>query len=122
MNKYLIHPDLMTNMKGFLAQTCSIQEFTLNDPDTTGETEDKTWTDIYTGIDCKISRFTHGKNEVRRPDKTVVLHPYSIVLDGVYTVGEGNRIASDGSYYDILSVDYDSHNTFTSLVCERIKW
>ncbi len=121
MNKRLIHPDLMSSLTYVLDQTCSIQSFA-NDAGTIGETEDKTWSDVTTDISCKIARFTHGKNEIRREDKTVVLHPYSIVLDGIYSITEGNRIASEGSYYNILSVDYDSHNTFTSLVCERVKW
>ena len=122
MNKSLIHSDLMASLTYVLAQTCSIQNYSLNDPDSVGETEDKTWADVTTGISCKISRLSHGKNEIRRPDKTIVLHPYAIVLDGVYSVTEDNRISSGGNYYDILSVDFDSHNTFTSLVCERVVW
>ena len=121
MNKFLIHPNLMSSLFRFFNSTCDIQEPTYP---TDGETEPSGWTSVESDVNCVISRIKGGSdgNEIRRSDKTVVLHPYGIVLDGVYSVTESNSILSSGNRYDILSVDYDSKGNMTSLICERIKW
>lgn len=123
MNQRLIHPDLMTNLYRFFNSTCSIQVPTLV-PGDVGETNDKTWADVTTDIDCVISRIKQGSSgyEIRREDKTVVLHPYGIILKGVYTLTEDNRIVSNSQAYDILAKDYDSKSNMTSLICEQIEW
>ena len=123
MNQRLIHPDLMNSLYRFFNSTCSIQEPTLV-PGDYGETENFTWADSETGIDCVISRIKQGANgyEIRREDKTVVLHPYGIILKGVYTLTENSRIVSDSQAYDIIAKDYDSKSNMTSLICEQIEW
>ena len=119
MIQRLIHPDLTTSLFRFFNSTCAIQNPTIP---TDGETEPSSWTSQDTDIDCVISRIKGGSagNEIRRKDKTIVLHPYGIILDGVFTVTEKDRILSDSIAYDILSIDYDSKSTYTSLICERI--
>ncbi len=123
MTQRMIHPGLMTNLFRFFNSKCAIQNPTVTAGDY-GETEPASWASSETDIDCVISRIKGGSegNEVRRKDKTIVLAPYGIVLDGVFTVTEKDRILSDSVAYDILSVDYDSKSTYTSLICERIKW
>jgi len=123
MNQRLIHPDLMTSLYRFFNSTCDIQEPTLV-PGEYGETQDKTWISTETDIDCVISRIKQGANgyEIRREDKTIVLHPYGIVLKGIYTITENNRILSGSDTYDIIAKDYDSKSSMTSLICERIEW
>ncbi len=123
MNQRLIHPSLMANLYRFFNSTCAIQNPTVTAGDY-GETEPASWSNQETNIDCVISRIKGGSegNEVRREDKTIVLHPYGIILDGVFTITEKDRILSDSVAYDVLSVDYDSKSTYTSLICERIVW
>ena len=123
MTKRMIHPGLMANLFRFFNSKCAIQNPTVT-AGVYGETEPASWTSSETDIDCVISRIKGGSqgNEVRRSDKTVVLAPYGIVLDGVFTVTEKDRILSDSVAYDVLSVDYDSKSTMTSLICERIVW
>ncbi len=122
MNQRLIHPKLMTNLFRFFNSVCAIQNPTIAAGDY-GNTEPSTWANQDIDIDCVISRIDSGSegNEVRRSDKTIVLHPYGIILDGVFTVTEKDRILSDSIAYDILSVDFDSKSTYTKLICERIK-
>lgn len=121
MNQRLIHPDLMTNLYRFFNSTCDIQTPTIVAGDY-GNSDPSSWISTSTNVDCVISRIKKGSqgNEVRRSDKTIVLHPYGIILDGLFTVTEKDRILSDGTAYDILSVDYDSKDTYTSLICELI--
>ena len=123
MIQRLIHPSLMTSLYRFFNSTCAIQNPTVTAGDY-GETEPESWTSSETDIDCVISRIDNSSdgNEVRREDKTVVLHPYGIILDGVFTITEKDRILSDSVAYDVLSVDFDSKSTYTSLICERIVW
>ncbi len=123
MNQRLIHPKLMPSLFRFFNSVCAIQNPTITAGDY-GNTEPSTWANQDIDIDCVISRISNSSdgNEIRREDKTVVLAPYGIVLDGVFTVTEKDRILSDNVAYDILSVDYDSKSTMTSLICERIKW
>lgn len=122
MNQRLIHPRLMTSLFRFFNSKCAIQNPTIV-PGSLRTSDPTSWTSSETDIDCVISRISNSSegNEVRRKDKTIVLHPYGIILDGVFTVTEKDRILSDSVAYDILTVDYDSKNTMTSLVCERIK-
>ena len=121
MNQRLIHPDLMTSLYRFFNSTCAIQTPTIVAGDL-GNSDPSSWTSTDTDIDCVISRISNSSegNEVRRKDKTIVLHPYGIILDGVFTVTEQDRILSDSVAYDILTIDYDSKSTYTSLVCEII--
>lgn len=121
MNQRLIHPDLMTNLYRFFNSTCAIQNPTIVAGDL-GNSDPSSWASSETDIDCVISRIKGGSdgNEIRRKDKTIVLHPYGIILDGVFTVTEKDRILSDSVAYDILTYDYDSKSTYTSLVCELI--
>ena len=123
MTKRMIHPGLMANLFRFFNSKCAIQNPTVT-AGNYGNTKPSTWTNQDIDIDCVISRIDSGTegNEVRRKDKTIVLHPYGIILGGVFTVTEKDRILSDSIAYDILSVDYDSKSTMTSLICERIKW
>lgn len=122
MTQRLIHPKLMSSLVRFFNSKCAIQNPTITAGDY-GNTEPSTWANQDIDIDCVISRIKGGSqgNEVRRKDKTIVLHPYGIILDGVFTATEKDRILSDNVAYDILSVDYDSKSTITSLICERIK-
>lgn len=122
MNQRLIHPDLMTSLYRFFNSTCAIQSGTITAGDYGNSDVGAPWTSTSTDVDCVISRIKGGSegNEIRRKDKTIVLHPYGIILDGVFTVVEYNRILSDSVAYDVLSVDYDSKSTMTSLVCELI--
>lgn len=121
MNKYLIHADLMANLFRFFNSTCDIQTPTVDGGDY-GGSDPTSWTNVTTDIDCVISRISNSSegNEIRRKDKTIVLHPYGIILDGVFTIDETNRIVSNSLNYDVLSVNYDSKNTYTSLICEII--
>ncbi len=122
MNQRLIHPGLMTSLFRFFNAKCAIQNPTII-PGELGNSDPSSWASSETDIDCVISRISNSSegNEVRRKDKTIVLHPYGIILDGVFTVTEKDRILSDSVAYDILTVDYDSKSTMTSLVCELIK-
>ncbi len=122
MTQRMIHPKLMTNLFRFFNSVCAIQNPTVTAGDY-GETKPASWANQDIDIDCVISRIDNSSdgNEIRREDKTVVLAPYGIVLDGVFTVTEKDRILSDNVAYDILSVDFDSKSTYTKLICERIK-
>jgi hypothetical protein len=122
MIQRLIHPGLMTSLFRFFNSKCAIQNPTIVSGDL-GNSDPSSWASSETDIDCVISRISNSSegNEVRRKDKTIVLHPYGIILDGVFTVTEKDRILSDSVAYDILTVDYDSKSTMTSLVCELIK-
>jgi len=119
MIQRMIHPGLMPNLIRFFNSICAIQNPTIP---TDGESDPSAWTNQDIDINCVISRIKGGSagNEVRREDKTVVLHTYGIILDGIFTVTEKDRILSDSDAYDILSVDFDSKSTYTSLICERI--
>ena len=121
MNQRLIHPNLMNSLFRFFNSKCAIQNPTIVAGDL-GNSDPTSWSSSETGIDCVISRIKGGSagNELRRKDKTIVLHPYGIILDGVFTVTEKDRILSDSVAYDILSVDFDSKSTMTSLICELI--
>lgn len=122
MNQRLIHPRLMTSLYRFFNSKCAIQNPTIV-PGALGNSDPSSWASSETDIDCVISRISNSSegNEVRRKDKTIVLHPYGIILDGVFTVTEKDRILSDSVAYDVLTVDFDSKSTMTSLVCELIK-
>lgn len=121
MNQRLIHPGLMSSLFRFFNSKCAIQNPTIAAGDL-GNSDPSSWASSETDIDCVISRIKGGSdgNEVRRKDKTIVLHPYGIILDGVFAVTEKDRILSDSVAYDILTYDYDSKSTMTSLVCELI--
>lgn len=121
MNQRLIHPKLMSSLFRFFNSKCAIQNPTIVAGDL-GNSDPTSWASSETDIDCVISRISNSSegNEVRRKDKTIALHPYGIILKGVFTVTEKDRILSDSVAYDILTVDYDSKSTMTSLVCELI--
>lgn len=121
MEQRLIHPKLMSGLYRFFNSVCAIQNPTIVAGDL-GNSDPSSWASSDTDIDCVISRIKGGSdgNEIRRKDKTIVLHPYAIILKGVYTVTEKDRILSDSVAYDILTYDYDSKSNMTSLICELI--
>lgn len=121
MNQRFIHPKLMSSLYRFFNSKCAIQTPTIVAGDL-GNSDPSSWTSTSTDVDCVISRIKGGSdgNEVRRKDKTIVLHPFRIILKGVFTVTEKDRILSDSVAYDILTYDYDSKSTYTSLICELI--
>ncbi len=121
MNQRLIHPDLIASLYRFFNSTCSIQSPTIV-AGPYGNTDPSSWTTTDEDVKCDISRISNSSegNEVRRKDMTIVLHPYAIVLQGVYTVSESYRIVSAGVNYDVMSVNYDSKSNYTSLICELL--
>jgi len=124
MNNNLIHPQLMENLVGFFPHICDIETATYSADGVGDVSEDlKSWASLEADVQCKISAWNSQRegNEMRRSDSTIVLHPYVVMLQGLYTtISERDRVVSDSINYDILSIDVDSESTMTRLVCERL--
>lgn len=124
MNKYLINPKMLDGLKSFFEEVCDIEEYEIpaNDYGEVGESA-KVWKTKLAEIDCDISDFNLQRtgHEVRRFDKTVVQHPYAIMLRGLYAVTEKDRVLANSKYYNIISVDYDSKDIMTRLICEIVE-
>ena len=123
MRNSLIHPKLMDNLYRFFPDIGNVERGTLV-PNEVGDTAEELteFEVLHEDVKCRISAWSGERkgDEYRRPDKTVVLHPYQIVLKGVYDCKESDRFVHLDKTYDILSVDYDSENNYTRLITEII--
>jgi len=122
MDKRLIHPDLMNDLEDyFFTKDCTIQTPTIA---SSGETEPSGWSNKLTelkGKKAEISALRSG-DEIRRKDGTIVMHPWTVVLNSYQpTITEKDRLVINSVNYDILSVHFDSEDQITRLIVEVVK-
>jgi hypothetical protein len=123
MKNTLVHPKLMNNLYRFFPKEGNVERGTIPENDLGDTVEDvQEYSVLHEGVRCRISSFNTSRegDEIRRRDKTIVLHPYGIVLKGVYDCKESDRFTCEGKVYDILGVDPDSENSYTRLITEII--
>lgn len=114
---YIVHPDMLANLTGFYASTCTIQQATVTQNAVYEDVE--TWANLHVGVACAVAPASGG--EVKRPDQTYVSATHMVNLAGYYpTVTERMRVLVNGLVLDILLVVHDSHQKTTRLTCEVV--
>ena len=111
----LIHPRMLSSLEAtFYVATCTIQEAT--------ETQDAygqpipAWADVVGLTDLACSVAALSENEQRRPVGTISEETHHISIAGYYAaVLPTMRAVVATVNYDIVAVEYDSHNIMTRL-------
>jgi hypothetical protein len=111
----LFHPAMLERLADFFPSTVTIQYPVETQDPLSGELS-VVWTDLpdHIGLGCSLA--PSSGREVRQPDHTYVIADYTIALPGSYpSITEKMRAVVNGTAYDILLVQGDSHAETTRL-------
>jgi hypothetical protein len=116
----IFHPAMLERLSGFFPSTVTIQEPTQVQDPVTGEVT-YTWAAVAGMVDLPCSHGPSGGVEVKRSDQTYVVSNYTLALAGSYTgIDETMRAVVDGSTFEILLVQHDSHGMKTHLLTRKV--
>ncbi len=113
--KPLTRPGLMSALRNFYPQLCTIQTNTPAAQDTFGA-QPTGWANKanHVGLACVLE--TRAGRELKLPDETFAIAPYRIALAGAYpTIAVKDRATVGSVTIDILSVQTDSQGVATYL-------
>ena len=116
----LFHPDMLERLADFFPATITIQYPAEAQDPVTGEIT-VTWTDLPGHVGLTGSHGPNGGQEVKLADQTYVVSNYTLALSAIYTsITEKMRAVVDGTAYEILLVQHNSHSMKTRLLTRKV--
>ncbi len=116
----IFHPQMLTRLADFFPGLCTIQSRVQTQDAITGEVT-ITWANLAGHVSLPCSHGPTKGEEVKRADQTYVVSNYTLALAGNYpTINETMQAVVDGTAYEILLVQWDSHGMKTRLLCRRV--
>jgi hypothetical protein len=117
----IFHPEMLNRLADFFPSLCTIQERTEAQDPVTGEVT-YSWADIADMTDIPCSHGPNGGVEVKQSDQTYVVSNYTLALSGDYRAAqETMRAVIDGTVFDILLVEHNSHSMKTRLLTRVVE-
>jgi SPP1 family predicted phage head-tail adaptor len=119
MVRELTHPRMMTGLRNFYPDTCTIQQATAN-RDGHGQPIDS-WDNIAGLVDlpCRVSPLS-GR-EVEKATQEFSSQVVTISLKGAHVISTVNRVLTNGVTYNIRQVDHDGQGVNTRLIGEVVR-
>jgi hypothetical protein len=111
---------MLARLADFYPSTVTIQQATENVDATTGEVT-TSWADYAGHVGLACSQGPSGGVEVKQSDQTYVVANWTIALRGYYpTITEKMQAVIDGTAYEILLVQNDSHAQMTRILTRKV--
>ncbi len=116
----LFHPDMLERLADFFPALCTIQSQTETQDPVTGEIS-VTWANLAGHVDIPCAHGPSGGEEVKLADQTYVVSNYRLALSGCYpTITEKMRAVVDGTAFEILLVQANSHAMKTRILTRTV--
>ena len=120
MTRSIFHGDMLTRLRDFFPETVTIQTPTETIDPVTGEVT-TSWADYAGHVGLACAQGPSGGVEVKQSDQTYVVANWTIALRGYYpTITEKMRVMIDGTAYEILLVQNDSHAQKTRILTRKV--
>jgi len=121
----IFHPDLLRHLaRDRFGSAGEVQHRTVTQDSFGEEVITYALDPLLQQIACQVQpHTTRGDSEVRRPNDTVVMEPFDILLAGYYpTINEQDRLIvwPRQDVHNILKVAHDDSRAYTTLVTEIV--
>ena len=119
MTRAIFDPRMMVTLADYFPSLCTIQE-DLGVEDDYGQIV-HVWTDVAGHVEIPCAHGPNKGREVKQSDQTYVVSNYTLSLRGYYpTITEKMRAVVDGTVFDILLVQCDSHGVTTRILTREV--
>jgi hypothetical protein len=120
MTTAIFHPNMLERLVDFFPGLCTIQTRVQTQDAVTGEIT-ITWVNLAGHVDLPCSHGPSKGDEVKRADQTYVVSNYTLALRGNYpTINETMQAVVAGTAYEILLVQWDSHDMKTRILTRKV--
>jgi len=120
MTTAIFHPNMLARLADFFPGLCTIQARVDTQDAVTGEVTN-TWANLESHVDLPCTHGPSKGDEVKRADQTYVVSNYTLALAGDYpTINETMQAVVDGTAFEILLVQCDSHGMKTRILTRKV--
>ena len=119
MTRSIFDPRMMETLADYFPSLCTIQEDVGVENDY-GQVV-HSWSDVAGHVEIPCAHGPNKGREVKQSDQTYVVSNYTLSLRGYYpTITEKMRAVVDGTVFDILLVQCDSHGVTTRILSSEV--